>query len=80
MSTSKHLFALILELKQQCMKHEVYLKICHILGDKMISTGIDRWSRGDLEIGVALGHDLQIYLPLSLSAMDVADETLSTRL
>eukprot|EP00804_Cyclotella_cryptica_P026665 CCRYP_019098-RA/>CCRYP_019098-RA protein AED:0.44 eAED:0.44 QI:0/0/0/1/0/0/2/0/207 len=68
MSSARHLFALVLELKVQCMLHEVYLHVCHISGDRMITTGVDGWSRGDFETGVSLGHDLHTFLPLALSA------------
>jgi hypothetical protein len=38
----------VLDLKIACIEHEVYLRPCHISGDRMIATGMDGWSRGDL--------------------------------
>lgn len=51
-----------LSLKLESMKHEVYLQICHISGDRM-SHGVDGWSWGDIDSGVSMGYDLQGYPP-----------------
>ena len=71
MSTAKHLFQLVLDLKVECHRHEVYLHPFHISGDRMIACGIDGWSRGDRDAGVSLGHDLRDYFPLNLGAFKV---------
>ena len=33
MSTARHLFYLVLELKKECRAHEVYIRTCHISGN-----------------------------------------------
>ena len=38
MSTAKHLFSLVIELKMEAREHVVHLKSCHISGDRMIAT------------------------------------------
>jgi len=76
MSTAKHLFSLVLELKKEARNHEVFVKSCHISGDRMIATGMDGLSRGDNDAGVSLGYDIREFVPLHLSAWDVAGHTL----
>jgi hypothetical protein len=76
LSTAIHLFKIVLELKIECRRHEVYLHVFHIAGTRMILTGIDGWSRGDFESGISLGYDLKLFLPLGKSAFDVAQECL----
>ena len=68
MSTVKHLFKIALDLRIECQKHEVFLYLLHISGDRMIATGIDARSRGNLDAGVSLGHDLCQYIPLNKGA------------
>jgi hypothetical protein len=75
LSTAKHLFELVLKLKIECRIHEVYLHVCHILGTRMIESGVDGWSRGDFDSGISLGYDLRTFLPLSLSCVDVSGAT-----
>lgn len=70
MSSARHLFLLIVELKLECRKHEVYLQVVHISGDRMIMTGIDGWSRGNQDAGISLGHDLRQFIPIDLGAFD----------
>jgi hypothetical protein len=76
LSTAKHLFNLVLELRIECRVHEVHCTVCHISGNRMIESGIDGWSRGDFETGISLGYDLRNYLPLSKGCFDVAGATL----
>ena len=76
MSTAKHLFDLVLDLKILAREHEVYLRSCHISGDRMIATGMDGWSRGIHDAGLSLGYDIRDFVPLNLSAWDVAGRTL----
>ena len=71
LSTAKHLFDLVLQLRLACREHEVYLSVCHISGDRMIQSGIDGLSRGDYDAGMLLGFDVRNFLPLSLTAFDV---------
>jgi hypothetical protein len=54
------------------MQTEVYLKLCHISGYQMIATGIDGWSRGNFDAGISLDYYLRDYLPLAVSAFDIA--------
>jgi len=72
MSSVKHLFNIALNLKVACQDHEVYLHIYHLSGDRMIKTGLDGRSRGDLDAGVSLGHDVRHYLPLDKGAFQLA--------
>ena len=72
MSTVKHLFALAVELKVECIKHDPFLSFFHISGNRMIATGVDRRSRGNLDAGVSLGYDIHLYLPLDKGAFEVA--------
>ena len=76
MSSARHLFDLLVEIKVLCHKHEVFLHCFHISGERMIATGIDGLSRGDKESGIALGYDLRNFLPLNKSAFDVEDNRL----
>ncbi len=76
MSTAKHLFDLALELKIVAREHEVYIHSVHISGDRMIASGIDGWSRGNYDLGVSLGYDIRDFLPLHLSAWEVAGDAL----
>ena len=78
LSTAKHLFNLVLELKAACYEHEVYLHTCHISGDRMIATGVDGWSRGDRDAGISLGYDLRDFLPLDKSAFEWPGQDLDT--
>ena len=76
LSTAKHLFGLVLELRIAARDHEVYLKTCHISGKRMIAAGMDGWSRGNHDAGLSLGYDIRNYLPLNLSAWEVAGQSL----
>jgi len=73
MSSAKHLFNLVVELKVACCEHEVHLRLCHISGDRMIKTGIDGMSRGNQDEGISLGHDIRRYLPLNVGAFEHVD-------
>jgi hypothetical protein len=70
MSSAKHLFNLVLELRLAAREHEVWIHMFHISGDRMIATGMDGRSRGNFDRGVSLGFDLRQYLPLSVSPFD----------
>ena len=70
MSSERHLFRLVLDLRQACHEHEVELHPFHISGERMIACGIDGWSRGNHDMGVSLGHDLRPYLPLDRGAFE----------
>jgi hypothetical protein len=70
------LFELLVEIKVLCYEHEVFYHCFHISGERMIATGIDGLSRGDKDSGIALGYDLRDFLPLDVSAFDIADNRL----
>jgi hypothetical protein len=76
MSSVRHLFDLLVDIKILCYEHEVFYHCFHISGERMIATGIDGLSRGDKDSGIALGYDLRDYLPLDTSAFNVADNCL----
>jgi hypothetical protein len=70
MSSVRHLFDLLVDIKVICHKNNVFYHCFHISGERMIATGIDGLSRGDKESGIALGYDLHDFLPLDVSAFD----------
>ncbi len=70
MSSAKHLFNLVVELKLECLDHEVYLHVCHLSGYRMIATGMDGWSQGNHEAGISLGYDIRQFIPLNVGAFD----------
>jgi hypothetical protein len=72
LSSARHLFYLVLVLKQEARKHEVYLHCFHISGERMIASGVDGLSRGNYDAGISLGIDICQFLPMNLSAWDVA--------
>ena len=76
LSSAKHLFRLVLDLRIVAREHEVYLRTCHISGKRMIAAGMDGWSRGNHDAGLSLGYDIRNYVPLYLSAWEVAGQTL----
>ena len=76
MSSAKHLFHLVLDLRLAAREHEVWIRMFHISGDRMIATGMDGRSRGNFDAGVSLGFDLRQFLPLNVSAFDYKDNTL----
>ena len=77
MSTVRHLFSLALDIKVAAQEHEVWAHMCHISGGRMILTGIDGGSRGNADAGVLVGHDIRGFIPLDLSAFDLAGDCLS---
>ena len=72
MSNARHLFDLVLTLKQEARQHEVFLHCFHISGDRMIASGVDGLSRGNYDAGISLGFDVRQFMPLNVSAWDVA--------
>ena len=76
MSNARHLFDLVLTLKQVARKHEVFLHCFHISGDRMIASGVDGLSRGNYDSGISLGFDIRQFMPLNVSAWDVAGNVL----
>ena len=72
LSLARHLFDLVLTLKQEARKHEVYLHCFHILGNRMIASGVDGLSCGNYYASILLGIDVHQFLPMNVSAWDVA--------
>ncbi len=77
LSSARHLFHLVLALKQEARIHEVYIHCFHISGDRMIASGVDGLSCGNYDAGILLGFDVRQYLPLNVSAWDVAGNVLA---
>jgi hypothetical protein len=76
LSSACHLFYLVLALKQEARKHEVFLHHFHILGDRMIASGLDGLSRGSYNAGILLGINVRQFLPMNVLAWDVAGNIL----
>ena len=77
LSSARHLFYLVLVLKQEARKLELYLHCFHISGERMIASGVDGLSRGNYDAGISLGIDICQFLPMNLSAWDVVGEVLA---
>ena len=74
MSHAHHLFHLVLTLKQvaSASEHKVYIHCFHISGNRMIASGVDGLSRGNYDLGIFLGFDVCQFMPLNVSAWDIA--------
>jgi hypothetical protein len=77
LSSARHLFYLVLTLKQEARKHKVFLHCFHISGERMIASGVDGLSRGNYDAGISLGIDVHQFMPVNLLAWDVAGEVLA---
>jgi hypothetical protein len=71
-SSSKTLFELMLRLRELEMKGDLKLHVIHVAGTRMQEEGADGASRGDQSSGVMSGTHILQYIPLHLSALDVA--------
>ena len=76
MSSARHLFNLLVDIKLLCHEHGVFYRCFHISGERMIACGVDGLSRGDRESGITLGYDLRDFLPLDMSAFDFKGNSL----
>jgi hypothetical protein len=72
LSLARHLFDLVLTLKQEARKHEVFLHCFHISGNRMIASGVDGLSHGNYDAGILLGINVHQFLPMNISAWEVA--------
>ena len=64
-SLAKHLFkVVVIVLKVECQKREVFLHLFHISGDRMIACGINGGLRGNKDVGVYSGLDIHTYFHL----------------
>eukprot|EP00980_Cylindrotheca_fusiformis_P023557 scaffold10595_cov116-Cylindrotheca_fusiformis.AAC.1 len=67
-STSQKLFRLVVRLRRLEMIGELTLHVIHVAGTRMIASGADGGSRGDLNQGSMAGILILTYVPLHLSA------------
>ncbi len=77
MSKVRHLFYLVLTLKQVARRHKVFLHCFHISGDRMIACGVDGLSQGNYDAGISLGINICQFMPLHLSAWNIAGNALA---
>jgi hypothetical protein len=68
-SKSRELHNLVLCLRVLEMKLGVRIWVVHVSGSRMIMTGIDGVSRGDMNAGVMAGADMLSFVSQNLSAM-----------
>jgi len=68
-SASPALYAMVEELRARTLQGNFILRIVHVAGTRMIETGIDGLSRGDLELGL-LAKSLRDSVPLGASACE----------
>ena len=69
-SSSRMLFNLVLRLWKLEMSEEFLLHVIHIVGTRMIESGVDALSRGITSEGVMFDNNLLSYIPLHLSVLD----------
>jgi len=67
---NRHLFDLILRLRQFEMSGQLRLHVVHVSGTRMVAQGTDGLSRLDYTSGVMSGANMLDYIPLHLSALD----------
>ncbi len=77
MSNAQHLFYLVLSLKQEAQRHKVYINCFHISSDRMIASGVDGLSCSNSDAGISLGFDVRQFMPLNISAWDIAGNVLA---
>jgi hypothetical protein len=75
-SLARNLFDLVLTLKLEARKHEVFLHCFHISGNRMIAFGLDGLSHGNYDAGILLCIDVRQFLPINVSAWEVAGNVL----
>jgi hypothetical protein len=75
-SSARHLIDLVLTCKQEARKHEVFLHCFHILGNRMIASGVDGLSCGNYYASILLGIDVHQFLPMNVSAWELAGNVL----
>ena len=68
-SKSRELHNLVPRLWVLEMKLGARIWVVHVSGSRMIMTGIDGVSRGDMNAGVMAGADMLSFVPLNLSAV-----------
>lgn len=73
LSSARHLFEIVLDIRVECRIHEVYLHGLHISGHRMVASGMDGWSRGNRDEGISLGYDVRKFIPLHLTAFEITN-------
>jgi hypothetical protein len=69
-SDNRHLFDLVLRLRQLEMNGSLRLHVVHVSGTRMIAQGTDGLSRSYYTTGVMAGASMIDFIPLHLSAID----------
>lgn len=69
-SKSELLHGLVLRLRKLEMTLGAELLVVHVSGLRMIESGVDGISRGDLNAGMMAGQSIYSFIPLHLSAID----------
>jgi hypothetical protein len=72
LSSARYLFYLVLALKQEARKHKVFLHCFHILGNRMIASGLNGLLRGNYDADILLGINVRQFLPMNVLAWNVA--------
>ena len=70
-STSQSLYELILRVYKLEMNHLCRIQFVHVAGTRMIKSGVDGLSRGDMYEGVMKGESMLSFVPLHKSAFEV---------
>ncbi len=70
-STSKLLYELILRVYRLEMNYLCRIQFVHVAGTRMIQSGVDGLSRGDMYEGVMKGESMLSFVPLHKSAFEV---------
>ena len=70
-STSQKLYELILRVYKLEMNHLCRIQFVHVAGTRMIKSGVDGLSRGDMYEGVMKGESMLSFVPLHKGAFEV---------
>jgi hypothetical protein len=65
-SKSKALFELVLRLKLLEIERDLHIHVIHVSGKRMMRQGADGLSRAEHGIGVMLGKDIRMFIPIHL--------------
>lgn len=69
-SKSEKIHELVLKLRKLEMSLSAELIVVHISGLRMIESGVDGISRGDMNAGIMAGQAIESFMPLHLHAID----------
>ena len=69
-SDNRHLFQLVLRLRNLELRGSLKLHVIHVAGHRMITQGTDGLSRGDYTSGVMAGDHMLSFVPLHQSAIE----------